>query len=95
MIMILFEISQKRAMRDFFMESQRIQDFFEQLKMQNLDSQDFLNLGHILNNSVARKTLPKPIYEKYMKLLEDYEKKEHIGVEKYHLNKLKRKFNIN
>jgi hypothetical protein len=29
MIMILFEISQKRAMRDFFMESNRIQEFFD------------------------------------------------------------------
>ena len=69
LIRILYELCQKRVIRDNLFKDGTVQKWFNKLDIYRLNPQDFLNLGHILNNPVVKQFIDKKIYEEYLKNL--------------------------
>ncbi len=61
-IKVLFELSQKKVIAQYFVKDQRIQHFFKNIKYAELcktNRQDFLSLGHVIFNLLVFINIPK------------------------------------
>ena len=79
--MVLFELCQKRVIRDFFVQDEKIQAFlrglskgtFSRLLQKKSPSpalvHDFLNFGHILSNRLVRDSIRPDVQRDYLELL--------------------------
>ena len=62
MIKVLFELSQKKVIAQYFVKDERIQKFFKNIKYAELcktNRQDFLSLGHVIFNLLVFINIPK------------------------------------
>eukprot|EP00347_Sterkiella_histriomuscorum_P020554 403337365 len=91
-IRILFELSQKKVLPVFFMADERVQHFLSHLNLKDLNNsnrQDFLQLGHIISNSLIMQNIPSQFAERYIKILKaEYklEEQDHSYVDTHELS---------